>query len=41
VFAEGYVSQREWWRVGFAISILNILVWVTVRLAWWKLLGHW
>jgi DASS family divalent anion:Na+ symporter len=23
VFAEGYVSQRDWWRIGFAMSVIN------------------
>lgn len=41
VFAEGYVSQRDWWRVGFIMSVVNILTWTTVGFAWWKLLGHW
>ncbi|MQA28234.1 MAG: DASS family sodium-coupled anion symporter [Luteitalea sp.] len=29
VFAEGYVSQRDWWRVGFVMSVINILTWTT------------
>jgi DASS family divalent anion:Na+ symporter len=41
VFAEGYVSQREWWRVGLYMSIVNIVVWLTVGLAWWKIIGYW
>jgi DASS family divalent anion:Na+ symporter len=41
VFAEGYVTQRDWWRVGFLISIVNIAVWTTIGFAWWKLLGFW
>jgi DASS family divalent anion:Na+ symporter len=41
VFAEGYVSQADWWRVGFAMSIVNIVIWVTIGFAWWKLLGFW
>jgi DASS family divalent anion:Na+ symporter len=41
VFAEGYLTQREWWRVGFAISVLNILVWTTVGFGWWKVIGFW
>jgi divalent anion:Na+ symporter, DASS family len=41
VFAEGYVTQREWWRVGFAMSVLNIVVWTTVGFAWWKFVGFW
>jgi divalent anion:Na+ symporter, DASS family len=41
VFAEGYVSQRDWWRVGFVASVVNIVIWVTIGFAWWKFLGHW
>jgi DASS family divalent anion:Na+ symporter len=41
VFAEGYVSQRDWWRVGFVISVANIAIWTTVGVAWWRVLGFW
>jgi DASS family divalent anion:Na+ symporter len=41
VFAEGYVSQRDWWRVGFVISVANIAIWATIGFAWWKFLGFW
>jgi DASS family divalent anion:Na+ symporter len=41
VFAEGYVTQRDWWRVGFIVSLVNLAVWTTVGFAWWKVLGHW
>jgi DASS family divalent anion:Na+ symporter len=41
VFAEGYVSQRDWWRVGFVVSVINIVTWSTLGFAWWKLLGYW
>lgn len=41
IFAEGYVSQADWWRVGFAMSIVNIVIWVTIGFGWWKLVGFW
>ena len=41
IFIEGYVSLRDWWRTGFAVSILNIVIWLGVGLAWWKVLGLW
>lgn len=41
VFAENYVTFREWWRVGFVVSVANLLIWLTVGFAWWKFLGHW
>jgi DASS family divalent anion:Na+ symporter len=40
-FGLGYVTQRRWWTVGLIASILNILIWSTVGLAWWKVLGWW
>lgn len=40
-FGSGYVSQKNWWRLGLIISLPNILVWSVVGLLWWKLLGWW
>jgi DASS family divalent anion:Na+ symporter len=40
-FGTGYVSQREWWRVGFIASVMTLLIFGTVGPLWWKLLGWW
>lgn len=40
-FGSGYVTQREWWTVGFVISLVTLSIWGTLGLAWWKLLGWW
>ncbi|MFQ5741936.1 MAG: DASS family sodium-coupled anion symporter [Acidobacteriota bacterium] len=40
-FGSGYIDQRSWWRVGFLISIANLLIWLGVGLPWWRLLGIW
>ena len=40
-YGSGYVSQADWWRVGFAISVLNLLIWLGVGMWWWKLIGMW
>ena len=40
-FGLGYVTQRRWWTIGLIASILNILIWSTVGLGWWKILGWW
>jgi DASS family divalent anion:Na+ symporter len=40
-FGLGYVTQRRWWTVGLIASILNILIWSTIGLGWWKVLGWW
>jgi len=41
LFGTGYVTRTEWWRVGFFVSIANMLIWLTAGFAWWKFLGFW
>jgi DASS family divalent anion:Na+ symporter len=41
LFSVGYVSQRDWWRVGFFVSLVNLAIWLSVGLGWWKVLGFW
>jgi DASS family divalent anion:Na+ symporter len=40
-FGAGYVKQQTWWRMGLIASVPNILIWIAVGFAWWKLLGLW
>lgn len=40
-FGTGYVTQQTWWKIGLIASIPNILVWSTVGVIWWKVLGWW
>jgi DASS family divalent anion:Na+ symporter len=40
-FGAGYVSQATWWRIGLVGSIANLLIWMTIGVAWWKVLGLW
>jgi DASS family divalent anion:Na+ symporter len=41
LFNLGYVSLRDWWRVGFIVSLANLVIWLSVGFAWWKVLGFW
>lgn len=41
LYGEGYVDIKDWWRVGFIVSLVNIAVWSTIGIAWWKFLGFW
>jgi len=41
IFGSGYVSMGKWWSVGFVMAVLELLVFATVGLLWWKVLGHW
>jgi DASS family divalent anion:Na+ symporter len=40
-FGTGYAKQATWWTIGLIASVLNILIWSTVGLGWWKLIGWW
>lgn len=40
-FGTGYVKQGIWWRTGLIASVLNITIWSTIGLGWWKILGWW
>jgi DASS family divalent anion:Na+ symporter len=40
-FAQGYASMKDWWRVGFLVSLCHLVVWGTIGFGWWKLLGLW
>ncbi len=40
-FGAGYVDQGTWWKLGFMVSVINIVIWVGVGSLWWKALGLW
>ncbi|MCC5900776.1 MAG: DASS family sodium-coupled anion symporter [Halomonas sp.] len=40
IFGSGYLTLGEWWKAGFIMSVVNLLIWVVVGGLWWKLLGH-
>ena len=40
-FGAGFVSQKDWWRIGFLCSVINFVIWIGIGSIWWKLLGIW
>lgn len=40
-YGAGYVTLSEWWRNGFIISVINIVIWSTAGFLWWKIIGLW
>lgn len=40
-YGSGYIDVKDWWRVGFILSVMNLLVWVGLGSLWWKVLGLW
>ena len=41
VFGAGYLTQGQWWRIGFLISLVNLAIWLPVGFLWWKAIGLW
>lgn len=40
-FGAGYIDQGTWWKLGFILSVVNLVIWVGVGSLWWKFLGLW
>ena len=41
LFGSGYVTMGEWWKWGFIVSVLNLVIWAIACAGWWKILGYW
>lgn len=41
IFGSGYVALGTWWRVGFIMCVIELAIYATLGLMWWKLLGLW
>ena len=41
VFGAGYLTQTEWWRIGFLISLVHLAIWLPLGFLWWKAIGLW
>lgn len=40
-FGSGYIPLTTWWRLGFIVSVVNLVIWIGVGLPYWKVLGLW
>ncbi|EKT62189.1 DASS family sodium-coupled anion symporter [Providencia burhodogranariea] len=41
IFGSGYTTLSEWWKVGFVMSVVNLIIWIGLGSVWWKFLGYW
>jgi transporter, DASS family len=41
LFGAGYVTQGEWWKLGFIITTVNMVIWLGIGGAWWHVIGLW
>ena len=40
-FGSGYIPQGTWWKLGFIISLVNLVVFIGFGSFWWKVVGLW
>lgn len=40
-FGAGYIPQGTFWKLGFIMSIVNMIVFVGFGAFWWKMVGLW
>ncbi len=40
-FGAGYVTQGDWWRIGFIMSVINLIIFIGLGSIWWKVAGLW
>merc|ERR1711920_1143832 len=38
-YGGGYVSLKDWYRLGLIFMVFNLTVWLSVGAVWWKVLG--
>ncbi|HGP2816123.1 TPA: DASS family sodium-coupled anion symporter [Salmonella enterica] len=39
LFGAGYIPTGTWWKNGFTMSVVNLIIFFSVGLAWWKITG--
>ncbi len=39
LYGAGFVKLTTWWKVGFYVSLINIVTWLVFGLIWWKIIG--
>lgn len=41
IFGSGFTTLGEWWKAGFVMSVVNLIIFVVIGTIWWKALGYW
>lgn len=40
-FGSGYIDMPTWWKLGFVVSVANLVIWLGAGSLWWKVIGLW
>ena len=38
-YGSGYIDIKSWWKIGFIVSVFNLIIWLGVGSLWWKFIG--
>lgn len=38
-FGSNYMAQGEWWKIGFIVTTVHLIVWMIIGLPWMSMLG--
>ncbi|MCH4247105.1 MAG: anion permease [Acinetobacter populi] len=41
IFGSNYITLGEWWKAGFVMSVVEIIIFIFIGGLWWKVLGYW
>ena len=41
IYGSGYTTMGEWWIAGVVMSVVEIVIFCTIGVLWWKELGYW
>ena len=41
LYGAGYVPQGTWWKLGFLIVTVNLVIWLGIGSLWWHVIGLW
>ena len=39
LYGAGYVPQGTWWKLGFIVTVCNLLIWLGLGSIWWHAIG--
>jgi len=40
LYGSGYITLKEWWGLGFIMSLFNLFVWLVIGGMWWRFLQY-
>ncbi|EAX47440.1 anion transporter [Thermosinus carboxydivorans Nor1] len=41
LFAKGYNDKKSWWSIGLLVTALHTVIYLTIGLVYWKVVGLW